>query len=227
VNRCSWLTALGVAVVLTVSGQAVEAQELFYYVDDGRVVITNTPSRSDIRTVPGFSGRVLEAMQSDLPATRYDPTIRILASRYDLDPDLIKAVAYVESAFRPNAVSPKGAIGLMQLMPSTAAMYGVTELTDPDQNLKAGARHLRTLMDEFNGDLTLVLAAYNAGSGAVRRSGGVPAYRETRNYVRKVRERLGRPASRSAAAVIPSAAGADQAVIRRVTDSDGTVRYTN
>jgi len=225
-NSGSFIAGLGLATVLVVAGPAVQAGELFYYVDDGRVVITNTPSRADIRTVPGFSGRVMAAMKSDLPVTRFDPTIRILASRYDLDPDLIKAVAYAESAFKPDAVSPKGAVGLMQLMPATAAMYGVTNLTDPDQNLKAGAQHLRTLMDEFNGDLTLVLAAYNAGSGAVRRSGGVPAYRETRNYVRKVRERLGEPVSRRAAAM-PVAPAANSSRIRRITDSDGTVRYTN
>ena len=125
-NRSSWLAIPVFAAVLAFSILPLEAQELFYYVDDGRVVITNTPSRADIRTVPGFSGRVMKAMKGDLPATRFDPTIRILASRYNLDPNLIKAVAYVESAFKPDAVSPKGAVGLMQLMPPTAAMYGVT-----------------------------------------------------------------------------------------------------
>ncbi len=223
----SLIAVLVLTAGMVVTSHPVQAEELFYYLDDGRVVITNTPSRTDIRTVPGFSGRVMHAMKSNLPATPFDPTIRILGSRYGLDPDLIKAVAYVESAFKPDAVSPKGAVGLMQLMPDTAAMYGVTDLTDPDQNLKAGARHLRSLMDEFNGDLTLVLAAYNAGSGAVRRSGGVPAYRETRNYVRKVRERLGEPVSRSAVAAMPAAPAVSRGGIRRITDSDGTVRYTN
>lgn len=218
----SFIAVVGLAGLLAGAGFPVQAEELFYYVDDGRVVITNTPSRIDIRTVPGFSGRVIQAMKSDLPATRFDPTIRILAARHGLDPNLIKAVAYVESAFKPDAVSPKGAVGLMQLLPSTAAMYGVTDLTDPDQNLKAGTRHLRSLMDEFRGDLTLVLAAYNAGSGAVRRSGGVPAYRETRNYVRKVRERLGETGTPRTAAVT-----VERGPIRRSTDRDGTVRYTN
>ncbi len=218
----SFIAVLGLVAVLAGSSRTVQAEELFYYVDDGQIVITNTPSRADIRTVPGFSGRVMEAMRCDLPATPYDPTIRVLASRYGLEPDLIKAVAYVESAFKPDAVSPKGAVGLMQLMPATAAMYGVTALTDPDQNLKAGAMHLRALMDEFDGDLTLVLAAYNAGSGAVRRSGGVPAYRETRNYVRKVRERLGEPAPRRVSA------DADARNTIQVTiDPEGAVLYTN
>jgi hypothetical protein len=226
VNRTSWIAVLVFAAALAVTPHPLQAQELFYYVDDGRVVITNTPSRADIRTVPGFSGRVMQAMNGNLPATRFDPTIRIVAGRYDLDPDLIKAVAYVESAFKPDAVSPKGAVGLMQLMPATAAMYGVTDLTDPGQNLNAGARHLRSLMDEFNGDLTLVLAAYNAGSGAVRRSGGVPAYRETRNYVRRVQARLGAPSDRRAAAV-PPGTGPGRQAIRRTTDRDGTIRYSN
>jgi hypothetical protein len=186
----------GVAVLVAILAFAAvpsRADELYYYVEkDGRVVITNTPSRPDVRTVPGFEARIREVMDRPMPASPYDRTIGVLANRYRLDPDLIKAIAWVESGFRPEVVSPKGAVGLMQLLPSTAAMYGVTDLTDPDQNLIAGVRHLRSLMNEFGGDLTLVLAAYNAGSGAVRRSGGVPDYRETRSYVSKVRSHLGR-----------------------------------
>jgi hypothetical protein len=194
VKARSWLIAVAAtATILALVAAPSLADELFYYVnEDGQVVITNTPSRPDIRTLPGFEAKVLEVMGRPMPASPYDRTIAVLANRYRLDPDLIKAVAWVESRFRPEVVSSKGAVGLMQLLPSTAAMYGVTDLTDPDQNLSAGARHLRALMDEFDGDLTLVLAAYNAGSGAVRRSGGVPDYRETRNYVSKVQSQLNR-----------------------------------
>jgi hypothetical protein len=194
VKARSWLIAVAAtATILALVAAPSLADELFYYVnEDGQVVITNTPSRPDIRTLPGFEAKVFEVMGRPMPASPYDRTIAVLANRYRLDPDLIKAVAWVESRFRPEVVSSKGAVGLMQLLPSTAAMYGVTDLTDPDQNLSAGARHLRALMDEFGGDLTLVLAAYNAGSGAVRRSGGVPDYRETRNYVSKVQSQLNR-----------------------------------
>jgi soluble lytic murein transglycosylase-like protein len=111
------------------------------------------------------------------------------ARRHGLDPDLVLAVVAVESAFRPDAVSPKGAQGLMQLMPRTAASLGVQDALDPAQNLDGGARHLRFLVDLYGGDLRQALAAYNAGQGAVKRHGGVPPYRETREYVKKVLKR--------------------------------------
>lgn len=111
------------------------------------------------------------------------------ARRHGLDPDLVMAVVSVESGFRPEAVSPKGARGLMQLMPGTAASLGVENAFDPAQNLDGGARHLGRLLALYGGDLRRALAAYNAGQGAVERHGGVPPYRETRAYVKKVLER--------------------------------------
>jgi soluble lytic murein transglycosylase-like protein len=111
------------------------------------------------------------------------------ARRRGLDPALVLAVVSVESGFRPEAVSPKGAQGLMQLMPRTAASLGVLDAFDPEQNLDAGVRHLESLLKLYDGNLTRALAAYNAGQGAVARHGGVPPYRETREYVRRVLER--------------------------------------
>ena len=111
------------------------------------------------------------------------------ARRHGLDPALVAAVVSVESGFRPEAVSRKGAQGLMQLMPGTAASLGVGDPLDPAQNLDGGARHLGQLLTVYGGDLTRALAAYNAGEGAVQRHGGVPPYRETRAYVKKVLER--------------------------------------
>jgi soluble lytic murein transglycosylase-like protein len=108
------------------------------------------------------------------------------ARRHGLDPDLVTAVVSVESGFRPQAVSPKGAQGLMQLMPKTASSLGVKDAFDPAQNLDGGTRHLGQLLTLYGGDVTRALAAYNAGEGAVGRHGGVPPYRETRAYVKKV-----------------------------------------
>jgi hypothetical protein len=113
------------------------------------------------------------------------------ARRHGLDPDLVLAVVQVESGFRPDAVSPKGAQGLMQLMPRTASALGVGDPLDPGQNLDGGARHLGALVARYDGDLTRALAAYNAGEGAVARHGGVPPYRETRAYVKNVLRRYG------------------------------------
>ena len=113
-----------------------------------------------------------------------DAIIKTAAARHGVDATLIRAVIAVESAFEPAAVSYKGAMGLMQLMPATAAQYAVDDPFDPGQNVDAGTRHLRTLLDRF--DTSVALAAYNAGEGAVARFGGIPPYRETRAYVTRV-----------------------------------------
>jgi hypothetical protein len=111
------------------------------------------------------------------------------ARRHGLDPALVLAVVGVESAFRPDAVSPKGAQGLMQLMPATAASLGVADPLNAAANLDGGARQLQALVERYHGDLKKALAAYNAGADAVDRHGGVPPYAETRAYVGKVLER--------------------------------------
>jgi soluble lytic murein transglycosylase-like protein len=137
-----------------------------------------------------------EVAEADVPSEK-PRSLRDLAAeaarRHGVDPALVLAVVDVESAFRPNAVSPKGAQGLMQLMPRTAAELGVSDPFDPAQNVDGGARHLRALLTSHNGDLEKALAAYNAGSDAVRRHGGVPPYPETRDYVRKVLGRYQEP----------------------------------
>ncbi len=115
-----------------------------------------------------------------------DASIVMAAARHNVDPNLVRAVVKVESNFNSNAVSHKGAIGLMQLMPQTARELKVKNPFDPDQNVDAGVRHLKYLLESYNGDVNLTLAAYNAGEGAVRRSAGVPHYSETQDYVRRI-----------------------------------------
>jgi len=115
-----------------------------------------------------------------------DASIVMAAARHNVDPNLVRAVVKVESNFNSNAVSHKGAIGLMQLMPQTARQLKVKNPFDPDQNVDAGVRHLKYLLESYNGDVNLTLAAYNAGEGAVRRSAGVPHYSETQDYVRRI-----------------------------------------
>ena len=115
-----------------------------------------------------------------------DAAIDMAAARHNVDPTLVRAVVKVESNFNPNAVSRKGAMGLMQLMPSTARSLKVRNPFDPEQNVDAGVRHLKQLLESYGGDVKLTLAAYNAGSGAVARSAGVPHFAETQNYVRRI-----------------------------------------
>jgi hypothetical protein len=115
-----------------------------------------------------------------------DAAIDAAAARHNVDPSLVRAVVKVESNFNPQAVSRKGAVGLMQLMPSTARQLNVADPYDPKQNIDGGVRHLKQLLENFNGNVPLSLAAYNAGEGAVSRSNGIPQYRETQNYVRQI-----------------------------------------
>ena len=120
-----------------------------------------------------------------------DAAIAQAAARHHVDPNLVRAVVKVESNFNPNAVSRKGAMGLMQLMPGTARELAVTDPFDPEQNVDAGVRHLRGLLDSFDGDVSRSLAAYNAGAKAVEKHGGVPPYAETRDYVRRITKLYG------------------------------------
>ncbi len=120
-----------------------------------------------------------------------DRLIRDIGSRYGVDPKLIHAVIRQESNYDPFAVSPQGALGLMQLLPSTAERFGVKDVFVPAENIQGGVKYLRYLMDRYPGQAALVLAAYNAGEGAVDRYGGIPPYRETQAYVARINKRYG------------------------------------
>ena len=137
-------------------------------------------SRQDSQTI-GFSRKPFTQKE-------IDAAIEEAAARHNVDPNLVRSVIKVESNFNPNAVSRKGAMGLMQLMPQTARQFNVTNPFDPEQNVDAGVRHLKHLMESFGGDVRLTLAAYNAGATAVARSSGIPRIRETRNYVKRITE---------------------------------------
>jgi soluble lytic murein transglycosylase-like protein len=121
--------------------------------------------------------------------------VREAAERHHVDPALVRAVIETESNWNPRAYSHKGAGGLMQLIPTTAQRFGAYDVFNPQQNIDAGVKYLRTLLERYNGNLDLALAAYNAGEGAVERAHGIPAYRETRNYVQRVQEAYFRPGS--------------------------------
>lgn len=126
---------------------------------------------------------VAPALETNPAAIPYLSIVQEAASMFALPPELILAVIRVESNFNPRAVSKKGAMGLMQLMPNTASSLGVSDPFDPRQNIMGGARYLRSLVNDFDGEVSLALAGYNAGAGAVKRSGGIPGNAETQGYV--------------------------------------------
>ncbi len=186
-----WRTVIAATLALTVAGSAQAA--LYAY---------RAPDGSWLFSDHALSDRGYQLVRKSEPATNrpqlkyrtlrrgdpaaYDPIIIRMARVFGLEPALIKAVMHAESAFDRYATSQKGASGLMQLMPATAEQYGVRDVYDPVENVRAGVNYLRDLMERFNNDMPLVLAAYNAGETAVEQHRGVPPYTETRNYVVKV-----------------------------------------
>jgi soluble lytic murein transglycosylase-like protein len=140
-----------------------------------------------------FTGRGRPALSIDRDGA--EQLVREAADRHRVDPALVRAVIETESNWNPTARSRKGAVGLMQLIPTTAQRFGVNDAYSPQQNVDAGVRYLKVLLERYDGNLDLALAAYNAGEGAVDRAHGVPAFRETRDYVQKVQNAYFRPGS--------------------------------
>jgi len=225
---------IGVVMVGLALSWAVPALGAIYYHVDERGVahFTNAPTTPAYRPLPPG---VLPAT-ARMSASSVAELVEAFAAEHGVDSALIKAVIQVESNFNPRAVSRKGAQGLMQLMPSTIWRLSVGDAFDPHENIGAGVRYLRQLLDQFQGDLTLALAAYNAGENAVLRYKGVPPYRETQEYVKKVKSlyyRMGGDRSgRAMAKAVPRHAGPLQVVPRpptiyKVVDASGAILYSN
>ena len=217
---------LGGLLLCTFLPIAAKADQIVVLVDEhGHKIYVNTggtSSRVDWMTrsfrpsASGVSGRV--------PA-KINQLVEQTASRFQVDPELIHAIIQVESDYDPKAVSSKGAMGLMQLIPATAKRYGVVNPFDPKQNLEGGVNYLKYLMGLFGGDLSLSLAAYNAGEHTVQRSGGIPAIPETQNYVHKVTTIYKTGDAPMSAKTTPKEP--PRAPIIRYVDEYGVVHYTN
>ena len=169
---------IGIFFILTTIG-AVSYADIYKYVDEtGTTYYTNAPE------VKSYKKTISEKKDVTVSAD-YGPIIHSMSDKYDIEPSLIRAVITVESNWNYNAVSNKGAIGLMQLMPSTAKDMSVGNPYNPEENIEGGTRYLRYLLDKFN-DLPLALAAYNAGPKTVEYYGRIPSITETEQYVKKV-----------------------------------------
>ena len=162
------------------------------------------------------------------PGATVNALVANIARRHDVEPSLVDSVIRVESNYNPNAISPKGAMGLMQLIPSTARRFGVNDTFHPAQNIEGGVKYLKYLMQLYNGDERLALAAYNAGEGAVAKYKGIPPYAETQNYVYQVGKKLGqsREAEKKAKASNPETRPVMHApVIEKTVDAQGREYY--
>ena len=171
------LLLCGLPVVLSTRATA----DIYKFVDSNGVVhFTNIPTRNNYKFY----------MKEEGDRSIVGELIGHYAAMYDLEPALVRAVIKVESNFDANSVSHKGAQGLMQLIPETARDMQVDNPFSPEDNIRGGIRYLRLMLDQFNGDVELALAAYNAGPGTVRRHQGIPPFEETRNYVERVKKYL-------------------------------------
>jgi soluble lytic murein transglycosylase-like protein len=183
------LKVLAGAVLLLAGVSLIRADSLCAYkTESGAIVYTNAPTKDGVCAAPAKAPPVPPPSMRSVE--KYDAVIKHWAHQYGVSPKLVHAVVATESAYNPGAISPKGARGLMQLMPETARRYGVKDSYNASENIRGGVAHLRELLDAFNGDTRLAVAAYNAGSQAVIKHSGVPPYQETRDYVRRVIGRM-------------------------------------
>jgi soluble lytic murein transglycosylase-like protein len=204
----------------------VRADEIVTITDEhGRKIIINT---GETRAKGRWAARVVppvKAANASPSPSELRHLVEQTASRHQIDPQLVHAIIKVESEYHPKAVSRKGAMGLMQLLPETAQRFGVGNPFNPKENIEGGVSYLKHLLDHFGGDLSLSLAAYNAGEGAVQRFGGIPSFAETRDYVRNVTniyQSGSPPAGTNASRNKPQA----WPIIRYV-DEWGVVHYSN
>lgn len=208
-------------LVLSAAGVSPATAQIYSWRDaQGALVVSDRP-RVDEGTMTTYAVQGAATVRSTRPSegaargSEYDDVIALHAGAHGVSPELVRAVIQVESAFNPRAVSPKGAMGLMQLMPATARDLGVINPFHPDDNIRGGVTYLRQLLDRY-GDVELALAAYNAGPGSVEKYGAIPPYRETQAYVKKVTGVSGPPPP-------------DHTIYRWIETVDGrvTVRYSN
>ena len=203
------------------AASAARADEIVL-IDDGnghKVYVNAADPAAPSRT------RGLRSQRPVAPPPEINTLVEQTAQRYQVDPQLVRAIIQVESDFDTHAVSRKGAMGLMQLIPATAERFGVRNPFNPKQNIEGGVNYLKYLLNLFDGDLTLSLAAYNAGEHSVMRRGGVPPISETVNYVRKVKS-LYDPGSESDS-LNAKTRKADRVLIFKYVDASGVVHYTD
>lgn len=200
--------ALLISVIFLSSVAASAFADIYKYIDENGVIhFTNTPG------VKGYKKVISE--KSKPSEKDYDHIIHRMSDKYNIEPEVIKAVITAESNWNAKAVSEKGAMGLMQLMPSTARELQINNPFDPEQNIEGGTRYLRLLLNRFNGNLKFAVAAYNAGPSTVESEGGIPSFYETKKFLKKVLSTYKKEDYKKAARIY------------KVSNDNGTILYTN
>jgi soluble lytic murein transglycosylase-like protein len=211
--------------IFLLSGANVYADVYQTTQSDGSMLYSNTPaSGSRVIMIEKKSDRKsVGVVKNNRHVSNYSSIVDEKSKKHNVDPKLVKAVIAAESGWNPSAVSPKGAVGIMQLMPRTASDMGVGNRYNPEQNIEGGVKYLKYLLDKFNGNMTLALAAYNAGPTRVEKAMGVPAIPETVNYVKRVMNTYsGRGFDYSS--WMPATSSTK---IKMVSQKDGSVLFTN
>jgi len=217
---------LGGLLFCTFLPLAAKADQIAVLTDDqGRKIYVNTGETASQVDWMTHSFRPGTTASSGKTSPEINQMVEQSANRFKVDPGLVHAIIRVESGYDSQAVSSKGAMGLMQLVPATAQRFGVANPFDPKQNIEGGVNYLKHLLDLFGGDLPLSLAAYNAGEHTVQRSGGIPAIPETQNYVRKITS-IYQGGDASIAARVPTNEPPKPPITRSV-DAFGVVHFTN
>jgi soluble lytic murein transglycosylase-like protein len=221
-QKRSWVFLSGIVVSLASMSTTLFAEDKIqaFVSPSGRVVFTNLVDNAPAPVAPVLPAA--DVLASEIPAP-LKALVENISATHGVDPALVRAVMKTESNFNRYAVSPKGAMGLMQLIPTTGRRYGVRDFFDPQQNIEGGVRYLKFLLQKFNGNLDLSLAAYNAGENLVERLGRIPPIPETTNYVRKIRAIY----KKSAAPPPPVMIADERPQIYRTTDESGIVHFSN
>ena len=213
------ITILFMAFLMTASWGAwdwtpADAAEMYVYTDaSGSLLITDKPYLEN-------NGYIRGRTWTSSPLHEYQATIKRISAHYRVDPTLVTAVISTESNFNELAISRTGAMGLMQLMPDTATHLGVDDPFDPKENIEGGVKYLRYLIERFDGNLELAIAAYNSGPGTVEKFGAIPPFGETRRYVKKVFDRYH---GKKSMYIPPS----QNRTVRKIVRADGRIIYTN
>ena len=221
-QKRSWLFLSGTLFVTVAMFTPVFAEDKVqaFVSSNGRVVFTNLVDNAPAPITPVLP--TTDRLAAEMPVT-LRALVDTIAQTHGVDPALVRAVMKTESNFNRYAVSPKGALGLMQLIPATGRRYGVRDFFDPQQNVDGGVRYLKFLLEKFKGNIDLSLAAYNAGENLVQRLGRIPPIPETTNYVRKIRAIY----KKSNPVAPPVMIADERPQIFRSTDASGIVHFSN